>query len=53
MINKIGENGWNSILGYKFITRMNLLGKIYFTSSIRRSALKRVWFIIAACVLMI
>ena len=53
MTNKIGENGWNSILGYKFITRMNLLGKIYFRSSIRRSALKRVWFIIAACVLMI
>jgi hypothetical protein len=40
--NKIGETGWNFILGYKFLPRVNLLGGAYFSSSLGRRALKRV-----------
>jgi NADH-ubiquinone oxidoreductase chain 5 len=53
IVNKLGENGWNSSFGYKILSRVNSLGGNYFSISITRRALKRVWFILAARVLII
>jgi len=52
-VNKIGEIGWNSILGYKFLTELNILGGRYFRSSFTGGALKRLWFIIGVRLLLI